>query len=49
VVVEGGKVILAGVVNGSGNVASGIRIIEKIDGVTEVKNNVAFVPVNSGV
>ncbi|NKB57398.1 MAG: BON domain-containing protein [Alphaproteobacteria bacterium] len=47
--VSKGKVVLSGVVGGTGSINGAIGRIQKIDGVTDIEDNVAFVPVNSGV
>lgn len=47
--VSNGKVTLSGVVSGSGGINGAIGRIENIEGVVAIEDNVAFVPVNSGV
>ena len=47
--VSEGKVVLEGVVSGHGDISGAIKYIEKNEKVSEVENNVSFVPVHSGV
>ncbi len=49
ITVEGGKIRLGGVVGGHREIDASLNKIRQIEGVTEIENDIAFVPINSGV